>query len=224
MPTNVACEPSQVTPANPTVVTHPVAYRNHQRRSSENGHRLAALLNQTHIIPSVRAPEFITQSVQSPGKLVYFLFGNPEDIAGMVQAVAAAGKIPMVNIDLATGLSRDEAAIAYLAHRQVRGIISTHVEPLRAARELGMFAIKRTFLLDHAALECCLNSLKQFQPDALEVMPAIAAPRILLRLRQMYPELPVIAGGLITNLREIEYLVEQGVTSVSVSDSRLWVA
>lgn len=142
----------------------------------------------------------------------------------MVAAVATAGKVPMVNIDLAAGLSRDEAAISYLVHRQVQGIISTHTEPLRVARDFGLFVIKRTFLLDSAALESCLHSLKHFLPDALEIMPAIAAPRILPRLQQSYPELPVTATGLISTLREIEDLVSQGVTSVSVSDHRLWIA
>jgi glycerol uptake operon antiterminator len=130
----------------------------------------------------------------------------------------------MVNIDLASGLSRDEAAVSYLAHRQVQGIISTHIEPLRAARDFGLFVIKRTFLLDSAALDSCVHSLRQFLPDALEIMPAVAAPRILPRLRQFYPTLPVMAGGLVSTVREIEDLVSQGVASVSVSDHRLWVA
>ena len=201
-----------------------VELHNHQHRLHSNCHRLAALLEQTRIIPSVRAPEFIARSTRAPGKVVYFLFGNPEDIADMVDVVAAAGKAVMVNVDLAAGLSRDEAAISYLAHRQVQGIISTHIEPLRAARDFGLFAVRRTFLLDSAALDSALHSLEQFLPDALEILPAMAAPHILPRLRQLYPELPVIAGGLISTMREIEDLFQQGINSVSVSDSRLWVA
>jgi glycerol uptake operon antiterminator len=61
-------------------------------------------------------------------------------------------------------------------------------------------------------------------PDALEVLPAMAAPHIVHRLHQMYPTLPVIAGGLITTLREIEDLINRGISTVSVSDHRLWVA
>lgn len=220
----IKCEKVAVLPASTDGHTYHIEFRNHQHRSQHNVHRLAALLEQTHIIPSVRAPEFIARSARAPGKIVYFLFANPEHIAEMIEAVAGAGKLPMVNVDLAAGLARDEAAISYLAHRQVQGIISTHIEPLRAARDFGLFAIKRTFLLDSAALQCCLRSLQQFLPDALEIMPAIAAPQILPKLRQQYPELPVIAGGLISTMREIEDLVEQGITSVSVSDCRLWVA
>ena len=105
-----------------------------------------------------------------------------------------------------------------------QGIISTHIEPLRAARDFGLFAIKRTFLLDSAALDCSLHSLKHFLSDALEILPAMAAPHIFPKLRQEYPDLPIIAGGLISTMREIEGLVQQGINSVSVSDCRLWIA
>ena len=162
--------------------------RSRQPRAHDNIQRLASLLEQTRIIPAVRAPEFLPRSAQAPGKIVYFLFGNPEEIREMAELVTAAGKVPIVNIDLAAGLARDQAAISYLAHRNVQGIISTHPEPLRAARDLGLFAIKRTFLLDSAALDSALRSLDQFEPDALEVLPAMAAPHILDKLRAALSE------------------------------------
>jgi glycerol uptake operon antiterminator len=198
--------------------------RNRQPRAHDNIQRITLLLAQTPIIPAVRAPEFLLRSAHAPGKIVYFLFGNPEGIGEMANTVSDAGKVPIVNIDLAGGLARDQAAVSFLAHRNVQGVISTHPEPLRAARDFGLFAIKRTFLLDSAALDSALRSLDQFEPDALEVLPAMAAPHILEKLRRRYPDLPVIAGGLITTVREIEDLVRQGINSVSVSDPCLWVA
>ena len=197
--------------------------RNRRLSAGDKRERLTLLLNQTRIIPAVRAPEFLIQAAASPGKIVYFLFGNPEDTGDMAAAVVTAGKVPIVNIDLAAGLSRDQAAISFLAHRQVQGIISTHPEPLRAARDFGLFAIKRTFLLDSSALESALRSLDQFEPDALEVLPALAAPYILTRLHRSHPDLPVVGGGLIKTLREIEGLVQQGISAVSVSDHSLWI-
>jgi glycerol uptake operon antiterminator len=190
----------------------------------ESTQRLTALLEQTRVIPAVRAPEFLVKAARAPGKIVYFLFGNPEDIEKMADIVLAYGKTPIVNLDLASGLARDQAAVSFLARRKVQGIISTHPEPLRAARDAGLFAIKRTFLLDSAALEGSLKSLDQFLPDAVEVLPAMTAPHILAQLARRHPSLPIIAGGLVHSLREIEDLVQQGVSSVSVSDSSLWVA
>jgi glycerol uptake operon antiterminator len=204
----------------------PVRQRGNGRNSTvANGsmQRLAALLEQTRVIPAVRAPEFLLRGAQAPGKIVYFLFGNPEDIEQMAETVVAADKVPILNLDLAAGLARDQAAVSFLARRRVQGIISTHPEPLRAARDFGLFAVQRTFLLDSAALHSVLRSLDHFLPDALEVLPAMTAPHIVAQLRKNYPLLPVVAGGLIKSLREIEELVQQGVSSVSVSDCALWV-
>lgn len=198
--------------------------RTREQRARDSMEHFASLLKQTHIIPAVRSPEFLKLSALAPGKIVYFLFGDPENTAEMMELVRATGKVPIVNIDLASGFARDHAAVSYLARRHVQGIISTHPEPLRAARELGLFAIKRTFLLDSAALDSALRSLEQFMPDALEVLPAMAAPRIINRLHELYPSLPVIAGGLITTMREIEDLAQQGIHTVSVSEARLWIA
>jgi glycerol uptake operon antiterminator len=192
--------------------------------SRERARVLAKLLEATPIIPAVRSAEIVPAGARAPGKIVYFLFGNPEDIAETAAAAAALGKVPIVNLDLFAGLARDSAAVSFLARRKVQGIISTHPEPLRAARDAGLFAIKRTFLLDSAALQTALRSVDQFSPDALEVLPAMAAPHIVARLREDHPQLPVIAGGLIRTLREIEDLLQQGISSVSVSDSTLWVA
>jgi glycerol uptake operon antiterminator len=200
------------------------ANRSRERRVRDSMQRFTELLVQTRIIPAVRSPEFLARSTHAPGQIVYFLFGDPESCGDMMRAVAEAGKVPIMNIDLAAGFARDHAAVSFLARRQVQGIISTHPEPLRCARDLGLFAIKRTFLLDSAALESALRSLDQFLPDALEVLPAMAAPHIVNRLHELYPELPVIAGGLITTLREIEDLTNRGITTVSVSDHRLWIA
>jgi glycerol uptake operon antiterminator len=220
---NIDLDPTSTEPGTAVPTAAPAACRNRRQRPHGNCEELAALLTQTCIIPAVRAPEFLAQAIASPGKILYFLFGNPEEIGEMAGRVVAAGKVPIVNIDLASGLSRDQAAISFLAHRQIKGIISTHPEPLRAAREFGLFAIKRTFLLDSSALESALRSMDQFEPDALEVLPAMAAPHILARLRQSHPNLPVVAGGLVKTLREIECLVQQGIQSVSVSDCNLWV-
>jgi glycerol uptake operon antiterminator len=158
---------------------------------------LRQLLEQTRIIPAVRSPEFLIPAATAPGKIIYFLCGNPENLPQMVDVVVSNGKVAIVNLDLVSGLSRDAEAIGFLARRKVQGIISTHLEPLRAARHLGLFAIERTFLLDSAALSSSLRSIDQFVPDALEVLPAAVAPKIVARLRECHSDLPVIAGGLV---------------------------
>jgi glycerol uptake operon antiterminator len=186
-------------------------------------HSLHSLLAETPIIPAVRSPEFLTQAVSAQGRIVYLLCGDPENIEEMAAMVNEKGKTAIVNLDLISGFQRDAAAVTYLAHRGLHGIISTHPEPLRAARKMNMFAIERTFLLDSAALQSALRSIEQFRQDAVEVLPAIVAPHLIRKVRCSHPDLPIIAGGLITTFREIEDLIAWGVSSVSVSDRALWL-
>ena len=184
---------------------------------------LRALLAETPIIPAVRNPEHLDAALACHGKIVYFLCGDPENIVDLLQKTLAGDKLPIVNMDLLSGFARDSSALSYLQKRGLKGIISTHHESFRHAHALGMYVIQRTFLLDRGAMESVANQLKSTAADALEVLPAIAAPRLVESIRTLRPEMPLVGGGLIQSMREIEDLLAQGVCSVSVSNTKLWI-
>jgi len=169
---------------------------------------LESLLEQSRIIPAVRYPEHLAKATAAASKIVYLLCGTPENIGEMAAQANAC----------------DAAAIEFMARRGIRGIISTHHVPLRAARGFGLFAVQRTFLLDSAALESSLRSVEQTRPDAVEVLPAIVAPYLVRELNRQHSTLPVIAGGLVQSLRQIHDLIDQGVNSVSVGNPDYWLA
>jgi glycerol uptake operon antiterminator len=129
----------------------------------------------------------------------------------------------MVNMDFLDGLSRDRFAVEFLAASGVAGIVSTRVEPLKAAQNLGLLTILRTFAIDTAAVIAAKKSLGQFHPDAIEVLPAMAAPRVGKCLREIHPDLTIIGGGLIETVREIEELIAAGVQAITTSNTRLWL-
>ena len=66
--------------------------------------------------------------------------------------------------------------------------------------------------------------MSQFLPDAVEILPAVAAPRVVRRFRNAHPNLRIVAGGLISDLKEVESLLASGINAVSVSDPRFWIA
>lgn len=175
------------------------------------------------IIPAIRKPEFVEQAIASRSKLVYLLTGDPENIESMTQRIVAAGKIPIVNLDLLNGFSRDRFAVNYLKKVGVRGIISTHLDPLRHALSIGLYAVQRTFLLDSGAMDAITNQLKNTPVHALEILPALVAPKILDRVRSLGVDLPVVGGGLIQTIKEIEALLEQGLSAVSTSNPQMWL-
>jgi glycerol uptake operon antiterminator len=177
----------------------------------------------TPLIPAIRKAELVEQAAAAHGKIVYLLTGDPENCESMIQRLLQAGKLPVVNLDLLNGFSRDRYAVNYLKRVGARGIISTHLDPLRHARSIGLYAIQRTFLLDSGAMDTITNQLKNTPVDALEVLPALVAPKIIDRVRSISPELPVVGGGLIQTLKEIEDLLAQGLSAVSSSNPQMWI-
>jgi len=184
----------------------------------------ADLVRTWPIIPAVRKPEDLDASIASPSQIVYLLCGTILTIEDLVGALHNAGKIPIVNLDLQVGLAKDATAVAFLERCGAAGIISTHPETLRSARSRNMMAVQRSFILDSQALTNSLRALNRFMPDAVELLPAPAASRVVPAFANAHPNLTLIAGGLITSLHEIDQLINDGVHAVSVSLPTLWVA
>jgi len=175
------------------------------------------------IIPAVRKPEHVEEAIASRGKIVYLLTGDPENCESMIQKILSAGKLPILNLDLLNGFSRDKYAVNYLKRVGARGIISTHLDPLRHALSIGLYAVQRTFLLDSGAMETIGNQLKNTPVHALEILPAMAAPKMLERVRAISPDLPVVGGGLIQTMKEVEELLAQGLSAISTSRPEMWI-
>ena len=164
-----------------------------------------------------------SRKLASRGKLVYLLTGDPENIEMMIQRIVAADKIPLVNLDLLNGFSRDRYAVNYLKKVGAQGIISTHLDPLRHALAIGLYGIQRTFLLDSGAMDTITNQLRNTPVHALEILPAMVAPKMLERVRSIHLDLPVVGGGLIQTMKEVEELLARGLSAVSTSNPQMWL-
>ncbi|MGA7339413.1 MAG: glycerol-3-phosphate responsive antiterminator [Terracidiphilus sp.] len=178
---------------------------------------------ETPIIPAVRKVEHVDPAIEAGGKIVYLLTGNPENSESMIQRILVAGKLPIVNLDLLNGFSRDKYAVNYLKSVGARGIISTHLDPLRHALSIGLYAIQRTFLLDSGAMDTITNQLRNTPVHALEVLPAPVAPKILDRVRSLAIDLPIVGGGLIQTMKEVEDLLAAGLSAISTSNPQMWI-
>lgn len=181
------------------------------------------VLADSSIIAAVNGPETFPAALASPTRAIYLLTGTPLSLPEMLAQARSHSKICLVNIDFLEGLSRDRHAVEFLATHKVDGIVSTRSDTLKAAHALGLFTVQRTFAIDSAAVSAALRSLGQFVPDAIEVLPAMAAPKVAKRLQEAHPKLMLIGGGLIETVSEIEGLLAAGVHSVSVSNPRLWL-
>lgn len=173
------------------------------------------------IIPAVRKPEDLALACRSEWPILFLLTGDLFTVEDYVKQAKDAGKKVFLHVDFLAGLSSDSVAVEYIADRVCpTGIISTKNHMIKQAKKCGLQAIQRLFLIDTSALEQGIQTASLNRPDALEVMPGLI-PRVIGELRQR-TSLPIIAGGLIKDHKEIETALQAGAAAVSMGSKSLW--
>ena len=182
---------------------------------------LVQQLEKHPVIAAVRNAEANRQAIESPVAAIFLLSASILELPDMVRNAHAGGKRVFLHLDLAEGLGRDEAAVRWCVdYLHVDGLISTRSSLLKLASDLGVITIQRLFLMDSASFEHGKRLLKNTPPDMAEVLPGIA-PKAIQQLCEALDK-PVIAGGLVTQPREIALALQAGALAVSAGDARLW--
>ena len=142
-------------------------------------------------------------------RVVFVLYGDICNISSIVRRIHEAGRFAVVHIDLIAGLAGKEVAVDFIRNTtEADGIISTRQSFIRRAKELGLAAILRVFLLDSIALES-LDKIPANLPDCLDLLPG-AMPKILRRVCAK-AKVPVLTGRLI-----VEEFVRMGKDPMAV--------
>lgn len=157
-------------------------------------------------------------------QVIFVLYGDVCTIPEILERIKAAGKKAMVHIDLIAGLSAKEISVEFIA-RQTRadGIITTKPALVRRAKELGIFAVLRFFVIDSLALKNIENLEMQCgtsKPDFIEVLPGVM-PKVLGRIAKV-SRIPMIAGGLITEKEDVIAALSVGAIAVSSTNQDVW--
>lgn len=157
-------------------------------------------------------------------QVIFVLYGDVCTIPEILERIKTAGKKAMVHIDLIAGLSAKEISVEFIA-RQTRadGIITTKPALVRRAKELGIFAVLRFFVIDSLALKNIENLEMQCgtsRPDFIEVLPGVM-PKVLGRIAKV-SRIPMIAGGLITEKEDVIAALSAGAIAVSSTNQDVW--
>ena len=83
-----------------------------------------------------------------------------------------------------------------------------------------MLTIHRLFLVDSSSLRGGMRHIAANPPDLIEVLPGLV-PKAISQLRDTL-NLPVIAGGMVTEERDVEQALTAGALAVSSSERGLW--
>lgn len=154
-------------------------------------------------------------------KVVFILYGDICSIGRIVHRIKDADKIAMVHVDLMEGLSGKEVAVDYIKeHTRADGILSTKSGLIKRGRELGLYTMLRTFIIDSLSYENVVKQIANAKPDMLEILPGVM-PKIIKRMTKTV-KIPIVAGGLISDREDVMNALSAGAISVSTTNPKVW--
>lgn len=173
------------------------------------------------IIAAVRNEEDLEDALNSPVTTIFLLHADIFNIKSLVERIKNRDKSALIHIDFLEGLGKDQKAIDYI-HQTIKpdGIISTKSSNIKHAKDIGMFAIQRFFLIDSLSYDTTIKTAITIQPDMIEVMPGIV-PSVIKRISSNLT-IPIIAGGLIETKEDIIEAVKSGAHGASTGKKKLW--
>ncbi|MBY6036670.1 glycerol-3-phosphate responsive antiterminator [Fictibacillus nanhaiensis] len=173
------------------------------------------------MVAGVRDVADLDQAIESKVDIVSMMAGNLMNITDIVDKIHAAGKYAFLHVDLIKGLANNNEAVDFLAEKvKPTGIVTTKGRLIKKAKESGLVAIQHNFIIDTQAFAMSIRSIKQNQPDIVEIMPGLM-PRVIRDLTKEI-NLPLIVGGLISNEEEIRQVIDAGATAVVSGNPELW--
>jgi glycerol uptake operon antiterminator len=127
----------------------------------------------------------------------------------------------LVHIDLLAGLENNDAGLDFLAgFERIAGIVTVHHHLATPARKLGLLSVVRLFLSDSRAMDRGLSVANKSQPDAIEILPAAAAPKVAVDFANC--RIPRIAGGLCRTEADVDETLLSGCRAVTSTSPVLW--
>lgn len=178
-------------------------------------------LSQSPVIAAVKDEVQLQRALESELDIVFLLFGDILNIASLCQRVSDAGKHAIVHLDLVNGLSHREIAADFIARTTcASGVISTKPAIVRRAKELGLFAVLRVFVIDSMALGNLEYEVGMSHPDVVEILPGVM-PDVIHRICQSC-DTPIVAGGLIATKKDILSALSAGAAAVSTTHEESW--
>jgi glycerol uptake operon antiterminator len=175
-----------------------------------------------HILPAVRHMKDFEKLLVSPYKYFVLLDLHISQIRNVFQMANQHKKRLFLHVDLIQGLQNDQYATEYLCQEfNPYGLLSTKASVIVKAREKGVIAIQRIFILDNSALTKSCALLQKTKPDFIEVLPAPMLQIINSELKKL-TDIPVLTGGFIRTVDDVERALQLGAVTVTTSNRELW--
>ncbi|WP_408869014.1 glycerol-3-phosphate responsive antiterminator [Brochothrix campestris] len=179
------------------------------------------MFNNQKILPAVRTMKEFDRMLKTSFEYGVILNVHINMLASLVDYANRSGKKMFLHADLVSGLKTDEAGTEFLCQTiKPYGIISTKGSVVTTAKQKGVVATQRAFILDSSALERSINIISKTNPDYVEVLPGVI-PKVIRTVVEQTGK-PVFAGGLIDTAEEVEAALAAGASAITTSNYKLW--
>jgi len=178
-------------------------------------------IRQKPVIAALRGVQLLESALVSSVSTFFYLHADIFELTPLTEKAREYGKNVFFHLEFIDGLGRDGAAVQYLGKTaRPDGIITTRASSVKEAKDAGLFAVQRFFMVDKQSYDTAVKNIEVARPDMIELMPGIL-PQII---RQMTADtdIPVIAGGLITTKDEAFSALQAGAAAVSTGTQELW--
>ncbi len=173
------------------------------------------------VIAAVRTNEDFETAIKSNVKIIFDLAPDIAEIGSRIEKAHEAQKLLFAHIDLASGIGKDKSGIEFLKKLGLDGILSTKAGMIKLAKELGLKAVQRFFIIDSKSVTATVEGIKSTKADMIEVMPALVF-RVIKKLKAE-ADIPIIAGGLIETEEDAAAAQNSGAFAVSTGKRELWI-
>jgi glycerol uptake operon antiterminator len=175
------------------------------------------------IIPVVSSPG-PHRDLLSRASTVFLQGGSVRDLSRVLddfREPQLADVSLFVHIDLLAGLENNDAGLEYLAgFDRLTGVVTVHHHLALPARRLGLLSVVRLFMTDSRAMDRALSIADKSHPDAIEILPAAAAPKVAADFASC--RTPRIAGGLCRTEADVDEVLSSGCRAVTSTSPALW--
>ncbi|MGZ4160639.1 MAG: glycerol-3-phosphate responsive antiterminator [Neobacillus sp.] len=173
------------------------------------------------ILPASANMKEFERFLQSSFEIGVFLDMHIAQLKNINLMAKQSGKKMIYHVDLIHGIKNDEYATEYICQEfKPYGLISTKASVIQKAKQKGVIAVQRIFLIDSHALEKSYKLIEKTKPDYIEVLPG-AMPGMITEVKERV-KTPIFAGGLIRTPEEVQNALNAGASAITTSKRELW--
>ncbi|MEH7009264.1 glycerol-3-phosphate responsive antiterminator [Neobacillus niacini] len=173
------------------------------------------------ILPASSSMKDFEQFLKSPYEIGVYLEMHISQLKQVSAMARTHHKKMIYHVDMIQGLMSNDQATEFICQEyKPFGLISTKSSVILKAKQKGVIAMQRIFLIDSHALEKSYKLIEKTQPDFIEVLPG-AMPEIITEVSR-HVKIPLFAGGFIRTVADIENALKAGAHGVTTSQKDLW--